>query len=419
MTLEELKSLQDERDELKINLSEAKDELKKLMDIVPLVIAGPRLDDLITQLKKELKIKTKSIDQRLLKNELNTFSGELKIEISNIGIEKTQLSKIELALQKLIDLRKNDNEVINDDILLDFDEETTRSIIATTVYIKNSFKNQFKLIIKNEKDVKQHLNRVNRKIKQGEVRKNNPIAQQLRDDKHELTQKLEDLSINKGVLIEELNSLKQQRASNKKVLSEEEKNFKVVGNDKKKYEVTLILLDKLKILTARIKQEKKYSLQNSILMGLNKLMHKNKFVDKVTVRIEDEVMDIDLVDVHGHIINKDTLSKGEQQLYATALLKALVDQSGIDFPVFIDSPLQKFDKEHSSNVIQQFYPSISDQVVLFPLLEKELTKNEYNLLTPHLAGVYLIENQTKGSSLQKQPIKELFNKFNKQHVLSY
>ena len=154
-------------------------------------------------------------------------------------------------------------------------------------------------------------------------------------------------------------------------------------------------------------------------MGLNKLMHKNNFVSKVNVRIEDEVMDIDLIDQYDQIIDKDTLSKGEQQLYATALLKALVDQSGIDFPVFIDSPLQKFDKEHSSNVIQQFYPSISDQVVLFPLLEKELTKSEYELLKPHLGGVYLIENQSQGSSISKYPINELFNQFNKQHVLSH
>ena len=154
-------------------------------------------------------------------------------------------------------------------------------------------------------------------------------------------------------------------------------------------------------------------------MGLNKLMHKNNFVTKVNVRIEDEVMDIDLIDQYDQIIDKDTLSKGEQQLYATALLKALVDQSGIDFPVFIDSPLQKFDKEHSSNVIQQFYPSVSEQVVLFPLLEKELTKSEYELLKPNLSSAYLIENKARGSSVSKYPINELFNQFNKQHVLSH
>ncbi|WP_298754861.1 DNA sulfur modification protein DndD [uncultured Psychroserpens sp.] len=419
MTLGELKVLKDERDALKKDLEGAKVELKKLMDIVPLVIAGPRLGELIQQLKKESKIKQKSVDQNLLKKELDSFSKELKNEIEDIGLAKGQLSKIESALKKLIVARGSNNEVINGDILLDFDEATTRSILATYDYIKNSFKSQFEQIIKNEKDVRQHLGRVNRKIKLGEVRKNNPIAKQLREDKVELSQKLEQLFSKKGGLIEELNRLKQQHASIQKVLSEEEKKFKVVGNDQKKYEVTLILLEKLKILTARIKEEKKYALQNSILMGLNKLMHKNKFVSKVNVRIEDEVMDIDLIDQHNQIINKETLSKGEQQLYATALLKALVDQSGIDFPVFIDSPLQKFDKEHSSNVIQQFYPSISDQVVLFPLLEKELTKKEYELLTPHLGGVYLIENKAQGSTVQKQPIKELFNQFNKQHVLTH
>jgi DNA sulfur modification protein DndD len=419
MTLAELKILKDERDILKKDLEIAKRELKKLMDIVPLIIAGPRLDELMQQLKKESKIKQKSVDQNLLKKELNSFSNELKNEIANIGIAKGQLSKIELALQKLMVARESNAEVVTGSVLLDFDEATTRSILATYDYIKNSFKSQFEQIVKNEKDVRQHLGRVNRKIKQGEVRKNNPIAQQLREDKLELTQKLETLSLKKGGLIAELSSLKQQSASNQKVLSEEEKKFKVVGNDQKKYEVTLILLEKLKVLTNRIKQEKKYALQNSILMGFNKLMHKNKFVSKVNVRIEDEVMDIDLIDQHDQIINKDTLSKGEQQLYATALLKALVDQSGIDFPVFIDSPLQKFDKEHSSNVIQQFYPSISDQVVLFPLLEKELTKSEYELLKPHLGGVYLIDNEPQGSSVQKYSVNDLFNQFNKQHVLTH
>lgn len=419
MTLEELKILNDERDGLKENLVIAKGELKKLMDIVPLVIASSTLEKLIIQLKKESKIKNKNIDQNLLNKELVIFSKELKLEITNIGLGTDKLSEIDLALKRLINIRQKNDHLISGDILLDFDESTSRSILATYDYIKNSFKNQFQYISKNEKDLRQHFGRVNKKIKQGEVRKNNPIAKQLREDKLDFSKKLEELSLKKGRLLEELSSLKQQSASNHKVLSEEEKKFKIVGTDQKKYEVTLNLLEKLKVLTVRIKQEKKYALQNSILLGLNKLMHKNKFISKVNVRIEDEVMDIDLIDQFDQTINKDTLSKGEQQLYATALLKALVDQSGIDFPVFIDSPLQKFDKEHSSNVIQQFYPTISDQVVLFPLLEKELTKSEYELLTPHLCSVYLIENKTQGSYVQKQPIKDLFNQFNNQHVLTH
>ena len=419
MTLNELKFLKDDRDSKKKELQEAKGELKKVIDIIPLVIAEPNLKKLTKQLEKELKLKQKHLDKNLLKRELGVFSNEIKNEISSIGITKEHLNKIGLALKKLIEVRDQKSEVVTGEILLDFDEETTRTILATYDYIKNSFKSQFSQIVKKERDLRQHLGRINRKIKKGEVRKNNPIALKLREDKLDLTQKIETLSLSKGRLIEELDGLKKLRATNKKVLSEEEKKFKVVKNDKKKHEVTLVLLDKLKVLTARIKQEKKYALQTSILLGLNKLMHKEKFVSKVNVRIEAEVMDIDLIDSYGQNIDKDTLSKGEQQLYATALLNALVEQSGIDFPVFIDSPLQKFDKEHSSNVIQQFYPKVSDQVVLFPLLEKELTKAEYKLLKPHLVGVYLIESKEQGSSIEQYPIKDLFNQFNKQHVLTH
>ncbi|MDB2394219.1 DNA sulfur modification protein DndD [Flavobacteriaceae bacterium] len=419
MTLQQLKVLKDERDLLKKEVESAKGGLKKLLDIVPLVIAGPRLEELIQQLKKEKKIKQKSVDQNLLKKELSIFSKDFNKEILKIQISKEKLSKIELILQKLIGSRQKNEQVVKGEIILEFDEVTTRSILTTYNYIKNSFKSQFEHIVKREKESRQALVRITKKIRQGEVRKNNPIAKQLRQDKAELSEQLENLSVRKGELNLEFNGLKQQRSSLQKVLSEEEKKFKVIGNDQKKYEVTIKLLEKIKVLTACVKEEKKYALQNSILIGLNKLMHKNNFVSKVDVRIKDEVMDIDLIDQYEQIIDKDTLSKGEQQLYATALLKALVDQSGIDFPIFIDSPLQKFDKEHSSNVIEQFYPTISDQIVLFPLLEKELTNIEFELLKPNLGGVYLIENKSDGSSVNKYAINELFNQFNKQHVLSH
>ena len=142
-------------------------------------------------------------------------------------------------------------------------------------------------------------------------------------------------------------------------------------------------------------------------------MHKENFVKDVEVNIYDDVMDINLIDQKGNYIDKDNLSKGEQQLYATALLKALVDESGIEFPVFIDSPLQKFDKDHSRNIIQEFYPNISNQVVLFPLLEKELTEKEYELMKPNLSQVYMIEHTEKDSAFKQYKMNQLFKAFKK------
>ncbi|MFT4602410.1 MAG: DNA sulfur modification protein DndD [Arenicella sp.] len=420
MTLEELKELKDQREALKMDHEASKGELKKLLDIVPLVIAGPRLKELVDQIKKEMKLKNASLNKEALAQEFNVFGKEFSLGVSDLVKDKTvavQMSKYfnQLAKARLDQL----SEDHSDEILLDFDDETARSIIGTYNYIQDSFKTQFEAIVKREKNARQHLGRVKKKIKGGEARKDNPLAQHLRKDKLELDEKVDTLFGKKQSLTEDLGGLKTQQSSNHKVLSEYEKNFNLVETDKKKYDVTLELLEKLNVLTVRIKEEKKYSLQKSILLGLNKLMHKDDFVSNVQVRIEEDVMDIDLLDKHGNVIDKDTLSKGEQQLYATALLKALVDESGIDFPVFIDSPLQKFDKEHSSNVIQQFYPSISEQVVLFPLLEKELSKMEYDQLKPNLNGVYLIDNSVEGSTIEECEINQLFTKFNEQHVLAY
>ena len=140
---------------------------------------------------------------------------------------------------------------------------------------------------------------------------------------------------------------------------------------------------------------------------MNALMHKESFIGSVKVNISDEAMDIDLLSPSGDLIRKDSLSKGEQQLYATSLLKALVDESGLSFPVFIDSPLQKFDKSHSNKIITEFYPTISKQVVLFPLLHKELTEAELDIMKPLVNATYLIRNDAAHSYIEQVPIDTL------------
>ena len=89
---------------------------------------------------------------------------------------------------------------------------------------------------------------------------------------------------------------------------------------------------------------------------------------------------------------------GERQMYASALLNSLVGESEIDFPVFIDSPMQKFDEQHAENIIKYFYPNVSKQVIIFPLINKELTKKEYEMLLPKVCRAYLIDNTSTDSS---------------------
>lgn len=408
ITLEELLDLKSERDRLKKESQSIKSSLSNLLELAPFVIAGKKLTELKEQLDKESNKIIASAE--VIKNEIEIFSKQLitKFTKAKIGSKAT----VQKIVNKLIQEKFNANNKSDVEILNSFSLEQYRNFNAIYSSIKGAYVSQLSSIVQQEKNNRVLLFRTLNKIKQAEARKGNHLAKKLREEKVLIDSKIEEFKSKINELLIEQGNLEAQNNSDKRILSEYEKNFNLLETDKKKYIATEVLLDKITTLIKRIKEDKKYTLQKALKISLDKLMHKDDFISNVNVIINEDIMDIELLDSDGVSIEKDSLSKGEQQLYATALLKALVDESGIKFPIFIDSPLQKFDKYHSKNIIEQFYPSISDQVVLFPLLEKELTLKEYELLEPNIDKTFTIETSSEGgfSSIVKTDIKELFNK---------
>ena len=86
-----------------------------------------------------------------------------------------------------------------------------------------------------------------------------------------------------------------------------------------------------------------------------------------------------------------------------------MEESGIQFPVFIDSPLQKFDKSHAKKIITEFYPTVSKQVILFPLLHKELTEEELETMKPYVNSAFVLKNNNLYSHIQQVDINNLMN----------
>lgn len=421
ITLDELKALKKERDEIKKAIEVTKQKLKKHYELLPFLIASEQVEQLKKQLDKESKFQNHHFSLNVYQSKLQSFSERLTKDFGEIVEDKNLKQKLEeLTKKACVNEFTNEQKVNSKDqskVLLDFTEEEHREFLALYKHLQTSFKSQIEQLIQEEKNNRINLSRVSRKIKQGEARKDNYLAKKLREEKQRIDAELFQIKQDKNKLAEEFGSLNSQHTSHKKVLSEFEKNFNLIEQDLKKYKVTEKLLDKIKTVIGRVKEEKKFALQKTIVLGLKRLMHKDNFVKDVQVNIREDVMDIDLIGENNNIIDKDNLSKGEQQLYATALLKALVDESGIEFPVFIDSPLQKFDKDHSRNIIEEFYPNISNQVVLFPLLEKELTEKEYDLMKPNLSQVYMIQHNENGSAFQQYKLNQLFKAFKEEdHV---
>jgi DNA sulfur modification protein DndD len=408
ITLSELQDLKKEREDYKEESIEIKSKLKKLLDIVPIVLAGKKLVDLRQQLLDENRHHSENISKFIKTEEFASFSNSLLKNLEAQAFDVNTKSKIVEALKKTITEKQScslDGEI---KILLDFDDAQYRNFEAVFNNIKTSFSSQFNEIVKLDKNNKLSLSRVLNKIKQAEARNDNHLAQKIREEKLTADANITELLNKRDKLIEAAGAYKTDLATTHKLLSELEKKIKLEETGVKKYEVIEKLLLKINTIIHDIKEDKKFSLQKSLLLGLKRIMHKDDFITNVRVNVLEDVMDIDLLDKNNQIIDKDSLSKGEQQLYASALLKALVDESGIKFPVFIDSPLQKFDKYHSKNIIKEFYPDISEQVVLLPLLEKELSEAEYDYIKPNVNKVFIIENKD-GSTFTNVNVNSLFN----------
>ena len=163
-------------------------------------------------------------------------------------------------------------------------------------------------------------------------------------------------------------------------------------------------IDVLSSFITQQKHSKKARIEKNILMELQKLMHKLKsdgkdFISEVEVNILHDGlgMKVSLYDDNDEILKKESLSQGEKQLYISSLIKAILKESLYPLPIFIDTPLGRLDDEHISNILEHYYPNLSNQVVLLST-NNEITPARYKSIEDHVSKSYLITNDGKNSS---------------------
>jgi DNA sulfur modification protein DndD len=298
-------------------------------------------------------------------------------------------------------LTQYSGEVINEDTLLNIRKEEYDSFMSVYHNLKGSYQLELNNLIDDYKQNKIKIDKLNRKIHQAQIEASDNHIKNLKIESGELHQEIASLEKEIYEINQEIGILKAHLTKTNEALSKYQHRIQVLKSDAEKNNLVSQLIEELDIFLKSLKQGKKKSLSVTIKRILNSLMHKDGFIQEVQLDDDCGSLNISLIDSNGEEIKKNSLSKGEQQLYASALLQALVEESGIEFPVFIDSPLQKFDERHTKTIITKFYPNISKQVVLFPIYGKELTNNEYKLLAPIVIEQYDIQNTDEGSKIIK------------------
>jgi DNA sulfur modification protein DndD len=399
MTLEQLNKLKEEEGVLNNKLSLLQDDLKELFDLIPFGLAGETLMEVSTQLTNEKNYKTNKFIQEDVGEKTNKILDDIEQEKKSFptAIPTEIRNFYENQIKNLV--RKHFFADVpelpsNFEALHDFSDAETNELNGLVNNLKHTFKEVFTRLNDEYSRSKNQLDSIRRKIRDAEKDAEDEYISNLRNEKERLD--LRVMSIEKDIYDykEKIGGLK----NDIKTFKQRQEELRKKIDDSRKYsskeEKAQELIDKLRTFIKSLKEEKKISLEAGILNELNILMHKKGFIKKVAVDINQsgDDVDINLFNSRNEKIDKGSLSMGERQMYASALLKALVDESDIEFPVFIDSPMQKFDRDHAENVIKEFYPNVSKQVVLFPLIHKELTESEFNLLKPKISKAYLIHN---------------------------
>lgn len=418
MSVERLHELESKRDEQQSLLDEAQEGLKDLYNYIPFGLAGNVVSEVAEQLNREKayrqnKVQLEGVEEKTdnILNELDrartNYQGVIDVKIRNFYEKEIKRLILKHFYSEYDASQFEGFQVLHD--LTDLHSDEFFNLIAK---IKES-KASFEILSHKYSTAKAELYKIEKEIREAEKNAESEYIQELRKKKECLDNDIQKIVIEIGRLTERKDKIKDDIKTYKQKKEILSKKIDVAAKNKAVDDEASRLIRKIQEFLQLFKAEKKKALEQKLEEKLKAFMHKSDFVHKVIVDIQGngEDVDINLYDRHNKKIDKGNLSMGEKQLFASALLGALVEETQLEFPVFIDSPMQKLDPKHSENILTKFYPSVSKQVVFFPLLMKELTKEEYALIKDITSKTYLIHNEKDASCFVEVNPYELFEAY--------
>lgn len=169
-----------------------------------------------------------------------------------------------------------------------------------------------------------------------------------------------------------------------KLLAEEEKFRKLSERMVLARKVHVVLSE----FVTRLRRDKIDELCERFLECFEWLSNKEHLIEGMEIDPKD--FSIKLWEADRKTIPKNQLSAGEKQIYAVAMLWALARTSGRPLPFMIDTPLGRLDADHRENIVQNFFPHASHQIILFST-DTEIDQRLFEKLQPYISKAYHLE----------------------------
>ena len=387
-----------------------------------LAIEKARLESKFENIRKEIRdLCSDILPFSLVPKQLEEVKNEIKID----------QQKIQNSFEKSI-LEKNFQELLDDIKSKSFLPNITNDI-------KQNITKQIDELLKNKIESITNLTKTSYNLSANDM---NQIIQSIDDVNDSSGQKIEDLVKSYNIVFNSLEQIKvglesapkedelgpifseltqttrklgelQNEFEHKKTLESQERSLIVLVNGKiranltKKYENKKRMAglengsnvqDALEDYANLLRGKKLKLLENYILDKLQVLLHKKNFIEKIS--IDRETFDVKLYKGNDDEISKNMLSKGELQMYATAVVWGLALTSGRPLPFMIDTPLARLDEKHRNSIVEKFYPNASHQIIILST-DSEINFEYYQKLEPYISSSFVIQYDSDSGSTKK------------------
>jgi DNA sulfur modification protein DndD len=149
---------------------------------------------------------------------------------------------------------------------------------------------------------------------------------------------------------------------------------------------------RIRVLERKIKQ-----IEGLILESFQQLLRKKDLV--TTIKIDPESYRMTLLGANGQELHADRLSAGERQLLAVSTLWGLARASGRPLPTIIDTPLGRLDSLHRANLVENYFPYASHQVIILST-DEEIGEKHLATLRPRISRTFELSYSHKKQSTE-------------------
>lgn len=373
-------SLKKDRNRLSTLVEKLENEIRKECELsFPFSLCPTISNLLLKQIKLEKEIEKYSV----IKNEMTAFRDNIIEGIKNIQqLNGDTLQHVTNLVSDLAEAKiELPIEFTNFNKFLELSDSASRHIHVTLTLEVNKSKVNVKQLSQELVVATKQLREITIEIgKIPEDEQIKPIFEELSI----LNQELGVLKREEALCLKTINKLKDDLKNKQKDLN------KLI--EKQTSQNRLELVDKVQSVLDEYLQKltisKTSKLQLSVTEAFNSLSRKSNLIDRI--EIDPITFAVTLIRHDGEVIPKSLLSSGEKQLYAVAMLWGLARTSGRPLPVIVDTPLGRLDSDHRINLITNYFPEASHQVILLST-DTEVDKELFSELKPYVSRCYHLD----------------------------